>query len=657
VLGEPATRYARAGDVNIAYQVIGDGPVDLVFVFGLFSNVEVAWEEPSCAAFLRRLSEFSRLILFDRRGCGLSDREGGTVTPTLEERMDDVLAVLDAVGVRRVALFGFSEGGALAALFAATYPERTTRLVMYGTVARSLRDDDHPWGLADADQIEALKETMSRGWGRPSEWGVRIWAPSMVGDEHFTHWFGKWCRHSVSRGAIRPLLNAVHAYDVADVYEVVRVPTLILHRRYDELVPVTQGRWAAERIPDARLVELDGADHLPWVGDAEQVVAEVEAFLVGSRTIRLTDRRLLTVMVTDLAASKGQLGRLGDAAWRELLAVHHRDVAAHLARFGGQEVTRLGDGYLAVFDGPARAIRCAQGLVAAATTRGPSLRVGLDCGECDIVEADVQGIPVQAAARIVELAAPGQVLASSTVRDLVAGSGIRFGTGRKVELTGSVTLRTVFPVITHGASPEEVRRLASDRANVLRREGEHWTVAYAGQVVTLRDSKGIRDLAQLLASPQQEVHVLDLATEMALGSRTVPAGQARDAGLRRDGGVGDLILDDTARAAYAQRIRELERTIEEVETHGDRERATQARLERDTLVSELAAAYGLGGRARRTPDHVERTRKRVSRRVRDALRRIDREHPVLGRHLHASLRMGVFCCYRPEGSTTWWIET
>ncbi len=434
-MSQPVTRYARAGEVNIAYQVVGNGPVDLVWAYGLASNVEVFWEEPSLAAFLRRLSEFTRLILFDRRGCGLSDRHGTTATPTLEERTDDVLAVLDAVGSQRASILGISEGGSLAALFAATHPERTARIILYGTLTHYDADARHPAGAGDGT-LAGFVEAVSRGWGMRSDWAVRTWAPSMAGDEPFTQWLAKWARQSVSRGAILPLLSAFYAYDLADVFPTVRVPTLVLHRRDDGLVPVRHGRHVASQIPDARFVELEGVDHLPFVGDADAVLAEVQDFLVGSRTPIPRRRRLLTLVFTDTAASTPRAVDLGDDAWRELLAAHDRDVRTHLTRFGGEQVKQLGNGVLAVFDGPARAIRCALGIMEASEPKGLSVRVGVHTGECEMVEADVRGIAVHVGARIVELAAPGQILVSSTVRDLVAGSGIRFGEGRDVELAG-----------------------------------------------------------------------------------------------------------------------------------------------------------------------------------------------------------------------------
>ena len=652
-MGQPVTRYARAGDLNIAYQVVGDGPVDLVLAYGLASNIEVFWEEPSFAAFLRRLSEFTRLILFDRRGCGLSDRHGTTAAPTLEERMDDVLAVLDAVGSRQASIFGISEGGSLAALFAATHPERTARIVIYGALTHYDADAPFPAGVADGT-IASFAEVVAHGWGMRSDWAVRMWAPSMAGDEPFTQWLARYARQSVSRGAILPLLSAFYAYDLVDVFPAVRVPTLVLRRRGDRLTPASHGRDIASQIPDARFVELEGVDHLPFVGDAEAVLAEVQDFLVGSRAPIALRRRLLTLVFIDIADSMPTAVDLGDDAWRELLAAHDRDVRTHLTRFGGEEVKHLGTGVLAVFDGPARAIRCAFGIVDASEPKGLSVRVGVHTGECEMVDADVRGIAVQVGASIVELAAPGQILVSSTVRDLVAGSGIRFGEGRTVELAGMPGTPRVFPVLRHGASPEAVRRSAVEQANLFRRDGEYWTVGYRGLVVTLRDTKGLRDLGRLLAEPGRELHVLDL---MAAGTaaRSIPPSRAAEAGLAI-GGRGEPVIDQAARAHYKRRITELEQELEEAQQQGDGAAGAAAREELDALIEELTAAYGLGGRPRRSPDPVERARKAVSRRLRHALDRIARAHPRLGRHLAASVRTGVFCSYEPEQAIVWSVH-
>ncbi len=653
-MAQPTPRYARARDVNIAYQVIGDGAVDLVWAWGLASNIDVAWEEPSYAAFLRRLSEFARVVVFDRRGCGLSDREGTTVTPTLEERMDDVIAVLDAVGSETASIFGVSEGGVLAAALAAMRPDRVRSIILYGTVAHMRRDDAHPWGWADQGSLADFVEWMRQGWGtvHGAENALGLWAPSMVGDRRFAAWMAKHSRQAVSRGAIVPLLwSSVYAY-LVDVFPAVRVPTLVLHRRDDRLVPVDQGRSIAEQIPDARFVELPGADHFPFVGDAEAVLAEVESFLMGHRTGGARHHRLLTVLCVEVAATAEEMKLTADG-WQELTAGQAELILVHVARFSGEEVKRTGAGVVAIFDGPGRAIRCAMSILDAAAARGLPVRAGLHTGECLVVDSDVRGAAFDVASLIAEAAQPGHILVSGTVCDLVPSSGFRFGDGQSVPFAGPLGPRMVFPVLGEGASPEAVRRLAIDQANVLRRDGEYWTAAYGGLVVTLRDTKGLRDLARLMTAPGREYHVLDLVAP-ATALRTAPARE--DDGLRPEAAFTVPIIDETARDAYKRRIAELKQEVYDAEATGDAAGATRARHELDTLVDHLAAAYGLGGRARRTPDHVERARKAVTRRIRDAVVRVERSHPSLGRHLRASLHTGVFCSYAPEQDVQWTIE-
>jgi len=653
-MAQPTPRYARAGDINIAYQVIGDGPVDLVWAWGLASNIEVAWEEPSYAAFLRRLSEFARVVVFDRRGCGLSDREGTAVTPTLEERMDDVIAVLDAVGSETASIFGVSEGGVLAAALAATHPHRVRSIILYGTVAHFRRDAAHPWGWAGQGSLADFVEWMRQGWGtvRGAENALRLWAPSMVGDRRFAAWLAKHSRQAVSRGAILPLMwSSVYAY-LVDVFPAVRVPTLVLHRHDDRLVPVDQGRRIAELIPDAQFVELPGVDHFPFVGDAEAVLTEVEAFLVGHRSSRSRHRRLLTALCIEVAGMADGMN-LSPVGWRELTAAHEETVSDHFTRFRGAEINRTGASAVTAFDGPGRAIRCATSIAGAAAARGLPVRAGVHTGECDVVDSDVRGAAVDVATLIAKVAGPGQILVSGTVCDLVPGSGFRFGDGQSVKSAGPYGPRMVFPVVGQSDPPETVRRFAVDQANVLRRDGEYWTAAYGGLVVTLRDSKGLRDLARLMAAPGREYHVLDLVAP-AVAPRTAPAGGA--AGLGLESASTAPIIDEAARAAYKRRIAELKQDVEDAEVTGDGQGAAQARYELDSLVDHLAAVYGLGGRIRRTPDHVERARKAVTRRIRDAVVRVERAHPSLGRHLRVSLHTGVFCRYEPEQDVEWTID-
>lgn len=653
----PPTQYARAGDVNIAYQVVGDGPVDLLWVGGLCSNLEVLWEEPAWAAFMRRLGESCRVVVFDRRGCGVSDRGGATTTPALEERMEDVTAILDAVGSEQAALFGFSEGGLVAAMFAATHPERVNQLILYGTLARFIRDAEHPWGWFTADEADAFIEWLSRGWGEDetAPAATARWAASLARDERFTAWLAKWARQSLSPREVVPFLRACLTYDLVEVFPAVRVPTLVLHRTDDALVPVSHGRWIAQQVPESRLVELPGIDHFPFVGDAEGVANEIQMFVVGPRTATPRDRRLLSVMVTDVARVT-PAATMNDDAWRELLAAHDREIDAQLHRFHGRRVKQVGEGCLAVFDAPARAVRCAVGIVGAADRLGLGVRVGMHCGECELVDDDVQGIAVHMTMRIASQATAGEVLVSGTVRDLVPGSGIRFGSRRDLEVQALPGPRSVFPVVTEGATPEDVRQLVIEQANVLSCDGDYWTIAYDGQVATVRDVKGLRDLARLLSTPRREIHVLDLVSDGSTAADRTSSEVSRQAGLHVDEGAREPVIDETARNAYRQRIIELEQELDVAEQMGNADAVAHHRSERDALVDHLVATYGLGGRPRRTADHVERARKAVSRRIHTMVSRVDDAHPQFGRHLRASLRTGVFCSYQPDRSLHWTIN-
>lgn len=411
------THYAKSGDVNIAYQVVGDGPLDLVLVPGFVSHLENDWDEPRSAHFLERLASFSRLIRFDKRGTGLSDRPGGL--PDLETRMDDVRAVMDAVGSERAALFGYSEGGPMCCLFAATYPDRTTALALYGTYAkRADPDDDYPW-VATEEQRRAIADQVEREWGFESDLGTM--APNA--DAALTAWWRARARASASPGAARALILMNSRIDVRHVLPTIRVPTLVLHRSGDRDSQLEEGQYIADHIPGARFVELAGEDHIPWI-DADQIVDEVEEFLTGVRRGPEHDRVLATVLLTDIVGSSERAAELGDRRWRELLEAHHAVVRHELARWRGQEMDTAGDGFFAIFDGPARAIRCAGAVRDRLHALGLEIRAGLHTGECEVIGGKVGGIAVHTAARVVAQAAPGEVLVSGTVRDLIAGSGI-----------------------------------------------------------------------------------------------------------------------------------------------------------------------------------------------------------------------------------------
>ncbi len=417
------TKYARSGDINIAYQVLGRGPLDLVYVPGWVSHVELAWEEPTLARFLRRFASFSRLITFDKRGTGLSDRVPNDQLPTLEERMDDLRAVMDAVGSERAALLGVSEGGNLCALFAATYPERTTALVMYGTFAKRIWSPDYPWAPTPEkrEQDYALVE---REWGGLMD--LAHYVPSKIDDEVFARRLATYMRRAASPGAAVALLRMNTQIDIRAILPTISVPTLVIHRTGDLDVNVEEGRWLAEHIAGARFVELSGDDHLPWVGDQDAILDEIQEFLTGVRPILESDRVLSTLLFTDIVSSTELADRLGDRAWIELLERHHAMVRRELARFRGREVDTAGDGFFATFDGPARAIRCALNVVEAGHQLGIKIRAGLHTGEIEVTGPKIGGIALHIGSRIAATAKPGEVLVSSTVKDLVAGSRIRF---------------------------------------------------------------------------------------------------------------------------------------------------------------------------------------------------------------------------------------
>ncbi|HEX8147831.1 MAG TPA: alpha/beta fold hydrolase [Pyrinomonadaceae bacterium] len=416
----PETRYALSGDVNIAYQTLGDAPLDLVFVMGWVSHLEYFWREPSVARFLRRLATFSRLILFDKRGTGLSDRVPLDQLPTLEQRMDDVRAVLEAVGSERAAIIGISEGGPLSALFAATYPERTSALVMIGTYAKRVRDEDYPWAPTWDDRGEFLREMRDR-WGGPV--GIEERAPSKANDPAFREWWAEYLRMGASPGAAVALTRMNAEVDVRHVLPTVRVPTLVIHNRGDLCLKVEEGRYVASRIPGARFVELPGRDHLPFFEDQETILSEIEEFLTGARHVREPDRVLSTLLFVDIVNRDAR----GGARWRDLVSRFRAHVSKEIKWFRGREVDVEGAGPLAAFDGPARAIRCACAVKEYAARLDIEVRAGLHTGECDLLEGGgVGGLAVEIGRAVRERAGAGEVLVSHTVKDLVAGSGITF---------------------------------------------------------------------------------------------------------------------------------------------------------------------------------------------------------------------------------------
>jgi class 3 adenylate cyclase len=423
----PVTHYAKSGNVHIAYQVFGDGPINLVVAPPFVSNIENFWDEPDFSRWLLRLASYARVLMFDKRGTGMSDRV--SELPGLDERIDDLRAVMEAAGMAHAALLGISEGGPLAAFFAATYPDRCRALVLYGSFARFTS-----W-LPTAEALDALLGYIDQAWG--SGGSLPMFAPSRQNDPAFQRWWGRFERLGASPAAAAALMRMNSQIDISDIVSSIRVPTLVIHRTGDVTINVEGGRFLAAHIPGARYVELPGTDHIPFVGDNAFEIADViEEFLTGSRAPVTADRVLATVLFTDIVGSTEKAAALGDRRWRDLLDIHHATIRRNLARFRGHEINTTGDGFLATFDGPARGVRCACAIADEIRPLGIEVRAGLHTGECEEIGNQVGGIAVHIGARVAALAGPGEVLVSSTVKDLVAGSGLRFGDHGSQSLKG-----------------------------------------------------------------------------------------------------------------------------------------------------------------------------------------------------------------------------
>jgi pimeloyl-ACP methyl ester carboxylesterase len=414
---QPDTRYAKSGDVHVAYQVFGEGPVNLVFAPPFVSNVNY-WDEPDFARWLLRLASYTRVVMFDKRGTGMSDRVAEL--PGLDERMDDLRAVMEAAGMEEAALLGISEGGPLTALFAATHPERCRGLVLYGSFARFAS-----W-LPTEEALAQFLGYIDQAWGTGGS--LPLFAPTRGNDPAFQRWWGRFERLGASPAAAIALMRMNSQIDISDIVPAIRVPTLVIHRTEDVTINVDGGRYLAQHIPGARYIELPGKDHIPFVGDnAAEIGDAIEEFLTGARTPITVDRVLATVLFTDIVGSTEKAAELGDRRWRDLLDNHHTTIRRNLARFRGLEVKSTGDGILATFDGPARGVRCACAIADEIRPLGIEIRAGIHTGECEMMDHDIGGIAVHIGARVAALAGAGEVLVSSTVKDLVAGSGLRFG--------------------------------------------------------------------------------------------------------------------------------------------------------------------------------------------------------------------------------------
>jgi class 3 adenylate cyclase len=424
-------RYAKSGDLHIAYIVEGDGPIDLMWIPPWISQVEYLWSERSLARFMYRITSFARLITFDRRGSGLSDPFFGA--PTLEEQMDDLLAVMDAAGSERVAIVGTLEGGPMAIMFAATHPERVSALVLYATFARATWAPGYEFAWPAELRDEHMEELVEHwGEGRTPA-GV---APSEAGDPAFMEWAGRLERLAASPSTIRRIVDLIGRFDVRDVLPTIRVPTLVMHRRDDAFIKSEHSRYIAAHIPGARYVELEGSDNMFSLGDSEALIGEIEEHLTGVRHVHEPDRMLATVLFTDICDSTRRAAEMGDSGWRTLLERHDALFRHALDRHRGREVKRTGDGFLATFDGPARAIRCAASVAEAMSSLGIEVRAGLHTGELEVMDNDLGGLAVHIAARVLDRASPSEVLVSGTVKDLVVGSGIEFDDRGAHELRG-----------------------------------------------------------------------------------------------------------------------------------------------------------------------------------------------------------------------------
>ncbi|HKW58965.1 MAG TPA: alpha/beta fold hydrolase [Candidatus Dormibacteraeota bacterium] len=502
-------KYARNGDVNIAYQVVGDGPIDLVLVLGWVSHLAYVWELPAMARFLNRLAGFSRLILFDKRGCGMSDRGHGL--PPLEQRMDDLVAVLDAAGSEKAALLGISEGGVMSCLFAATYPDRTAGIIIDGSYPTALRRPGYPWGGTQA-QFEAGLQRARDTWGK--EVSMDRYCPTQVDNPEVARWWAIFTQMSASPGDAVELLRRNNLSDIRDVLPAIRVPALIIHATGDRVAPIEAGRYFAEHIPNARFLQLDSIDHWPYFGDADLVLGEIEEFLTGVRSAPPPDTTLATVLCTNVAQAGAHAVWLGDRRWQQLVDAHLAVVRKALERYHGREIEAGGRGVTAVFDGTARAIRCAIDVRDELLHLGLRIRAGVHAGECEIGDGRPRGVPLHVASSVMEAAQPGEVLVSGTVKDLVVGSGLEFADRGVRVFAGLPGSWSLFAAGPEQAAAETVPvRAGGAQSELSRREKE------VAQLLATGMSN--REIAQHLYLSERTVdnHVHHILDKLGFDSR------------------------------------------------------------------------------------------------------------------------------------------
>lgn len=431
---KPITKYTKCGKINIAYQVIGNGPIDILFIPGWVSHIDMLWEDYKISGFLKRLTKFSRLILFDKRGTGLSDRI--SEFSTLEERMDDILSVMNAANSEKAFLFGHSEGGTVSCLFSAIYPQRVNGLVTFAAFAKRKYSVDYPWAPTE-DEREIFYKAIEEEWGNGQKMGLEFIMPSLVDDHNYYDSFASYMRSAASPGAALALARMNTEADITHILNSIKIPTLILHRRGDKDANIEEARYLASRIPNSKCVVLEGIDHVFWTEDTYSVIAEIEEFITGIRPNKIFNRVLSTILFTDIVNSTEHLSRSGDEKWMEILEIHNAIVRAELRRYNGKEIKSTGDGFLATFDGPSRAIRCAEAIRGAVKILEIEITAGIHTGECEIFdEGDIGGIAVHVAARVLSKAKPGQILITSTVKHLLGGTGLGFSDLGTVKLKG-----------------------------------------------------------------------------------------------------------------------------------------------------------------------------------------------------------------------------